>query len=118
MSSPKLGTVYSFPNFINNACFVFHQKWSLVYNPIDLEISFRTKDNISVRKLDMKAFDFGTVGSLAYALSDDSSGPKDTIPSFASLTKERNEKSVSQFFEKMVLLGEMDMEKALSLMKK
>ena len=93
-------------------------RWSIVYNPVDLSISFRTDMNRNLKTLNLEFFDYKSVEPLFVSISDTLLSDQDLSSHFELLHQDQNQALINTVFDKMVKLNEIDSKSAELLRQK
>ncbi|MEN8193766.1 MAG: linear amide C-N hydrolase [Bacteroidota bacterium] len=83
-------------------------QWSIVYDILNFNISFFTKNNSNIKTMNLEEIDFTSTHSMAYSLTEGKSKTQNKLIDFSIITYEYNRTLLNKVFNKMVELNEID----------
>jgi hypothetical protein len=93
-------------------------RWSIVYNPVNLSISFRTDASENLKIVRLKSFNFASTIPLYFSISGTIRSSQDLTDNFVPLNQDQNQALIDIVFDKMVKLNEIDSNSASQLKQK
>lgn len=90
-------------------------QWSIVYDPVQLSIQFKIKDQAEIQQVDFKSIDFSNV--ICRAFYELQASTK-SFPSFSEITPGENRALLENVFDKLIKLKELSQNEASLLIEK